>query len=245
MLKANGLEVVGWYYDEGVSGTVPIQERPEFSAMMERLLSNGCRLILIESVSRFARDIEVQLAGHRLLKSFGIDLVPVDKPTLFTDDDPQGMAKFFHTMVAAIAEMERAGIAYRLRVARDRKSRELGRRIEGRPPFPEEVVRLAKKLRRANRRGQRRTLRTIGEELAAQGHMAPTGRPYGPSSVHRMLERSINRLAHTQHRHSAAPQQSFKFLASPNCRSRPTAPCSFAQKGDLDVVCETALRPLP
>jgi hypothetical protein len=24
MLKANGLEVVGWYYDEGVSGTVPI-----------------------------------------------------------------------------------------------------------------------------------------------------------------------------------------------------------------------------
>jgi DNA invertase Pin-like site-specific DNA recombinase len=188
--KAHGLEVVGWYYDEGVSGTMPIQERPEFSRLMERLLSNGCRTILIESVSRFARDIEVQLAGHRLLQQFGIDLIPVDNPKLFTDDE-QGMTKFFRTMLTAVAEMERAGIAYRLRAARDRRSRELGRRVEG-PKVPDEVVAHARRLYRRNRgTGERRSLRDIARELAVLGYLSPSGKPYFPGSIRAMLRRAV------------------------------------------------------
>jgi DNA invertase Pin-like site-specific DNA recombinase len=186
----HGLEVVGWFYDQGVSGTVPLTERPEFSRMMERLLNNGYRTILIESVSRFARDIEVQLAGHRLLKKFGIELVPVDNPQLFTDDDPQGQVKFFRTMLTAMSEMERAGIAYRLRVARDRASAKSGRRVEGRPGHPDEVVWLAKRLHRKNpRTGRRRSLREIGRELERMGHINERGRPFHSQSVLNMVRR--------------------------------------------------------
>jgi DNA invertase Pin-like site-specific DNA recombinase len=187
---AHGIEVVGWYHDEGVSGATSIQDRPEFSAMMERLLGNGCRVILIESVSRFARDIEVQLAGHRLLKRMGIELVPVDNPKLFSDDDPQGQVKFFRTMLTAMAEMERAGIAYRLRVARDRASAKAGRRVEGRPGHPEAIVQLARRLYRKNARtGRRRSLAEISKELERLGHLNERGKPFHSQSVLNMLRR--------------------------------------------------------
>ena len=58
--KANSLTVVDWFYDEGVSGAVPIKDREQFGAMLDRLYGNGCKVVLIESVSRLARDIETK-----------------------------------------------------------------------------------------------------------------------------------------------------------------------------------------
>lgn len=45
-------------------------------------------MILAENATRFCRDLAVQLAGHALLQDRGIELVPVDAPTFFTDPSP-------------------------------------------------------------------------------------------------------------------------------------------------------------
>jgi DNA invertase Pin-like site-specific DNA recombinase len=70
--KANGFDVVGTYYDAAVSGADPVTDRAGFAEMLERLLSNGARTIIVESPDRFARDLMVQLAGHDMLKAKGI-----------------------------------------------------------------------------------------------------------------------------------------------------------------------------
>ena len=133
-----------------------------------------------EAVAEFA---------YQMLQRKGTALVAVNEPELFTDDET-GMRKLIRTIIGAISAFERDSTVHELRAARDRASALAGRRIEGRPPFPVAVVKLAKQLHRPSRRsGERRTLRTIGDELAARGHLSATGKPYGPSSVQRMLRK--------------------------------------------------------
>ena len=38
-----GLEVVEWFYDAGISGDVPVSDRPGFTAMLDRIDGNGVR----------------------------------------------------------------------------------------------------------------------------------------------------------------------------------------------------------
>ncbi len=84
--KAHGLMIVREFYDAAVSGADPIDQRQGFLAMLQYLHSNGARVILLETASRFARDLAVQLAGHDLLKARGIELIPVDAPEHFQDE---------------------------------------------------------------------------------------------------------------------------------------------------------------
>jgi DNA invertase Pin-like site-specific DNA recombinase len=45
-----------------VSGANAIDARPGFAAMLERIEGNGARTIIVETASRFARDLMVQSA---------------------------------------------------------------------------------------------------------------------------------------------------------------------------------------
>jgi hypothetical protein len=47
--------------------------------MLERLMSNGARTIIVESPDRFARDLMV-LAGHDMLKARGVTLIAASAP---------------------------------------------------------------------------------------------------------------------------------------------------------------------
>ena len=85
---ANGYEVLESYYDAAVSGADPVTERPGFMEMLRRVVSNGAKTIIVESPDRFARDLAVQLAGHDMLKSQGIALIPATAPDFFTEDTP-------------------------------------------------------------------------------------------------------------------------------------------------------------
>ena len=82
--KAAGYEIVGEFYDAAVSGADPVSERSGFAEMLEALLANGARTIVVESPDRFARDLMVQLAGHDMLKAKGITLVAVSAPTFLS-----------------------------------------------------------------------------------------------------------------------------------------------------------------
>jgi DNA invertase Pin-like site-specific DNA recombinase len=68
--------IVGEYYDAAVSGADPVDQRPGFAEMLQRLAADGAKTIIVESPDRFARDLAVQLAGHDMLKGLGIAIIP-------------------------------------------------------------------------------------------------------------------------------------------------------------------------
>jgi DNA invertase Pin-like site-specific DNA recombinase len=192
--KANGYEIAAsdWYYDAAVSGVDQVADRPGFSAMLNRIAANGVRVIIIESPDRFARDLTVQLTGHDFLKSLGIALIPTTAPDFFTEDTPT--AVLVRQVLGSIAQFEKSSLVAKLRAARDRK-RAVGGKVEGRKSLAEreggaELVALAHELARppegfAPNRGP--SLRMVSTELAARGYTTPSGKPYSPSAVQRML----------------------------------------------------------
>ena len=183
----NGYEVLESYYDAAVSGADPVTERPGFMEMLRRVVSNGAKTIIVESPDRFARDLAVQLAGHDMLKSQGIALIPATAPDFFTEDTPT--AVLVRQVLGAIAQFEKASIVAKLAVARKRK-REATGKCEGRKSFAEthpETVALARKLRRKKPKGGQLSLRAIAHELAALGHVNERGKIFNPKSVATML----------------------------------------------------------
>ena len=185
--KANGFDIVDTYYDAAVSGADPVTDRAGFAEMLERLLSNGARTIIVESPDRFARDLMVQLAGHDMLKARGIALIAASAPTFFLEDTPT--AVLVRQVLGAIAQFEKAGLVAKLAAARKRK-RVANGKCEGRKSLAEtnpEAVALAKALSRKRPKGGQMSLRAVAAEMAAQGFLNERGAPFNHKSIASML----------------------------------------------------------
>jgi DNA invertase Pin-like site-specific DNA recombinase len=183
-----GYELGAEFYDAAVSGADPIDTRPGFAAMLERIEGNGMRTIIVETASRFARDLMVQEVGHAKLCERGIDLIAADSPGSFIDDTPT--AKLVRQVLGAISEFDKAMTVAKLRGARERKRREVGK-CEGRKSHAElrpDVVALAKRLHRRRPKRGRMSLRAISAELASQGFLNENGRAFAAASIKSMLD---------------------------------------------------------
>jgi DNA invertase Pin-like site-specific DNA recombinase len=177
------------FYDAAVSGADAIQDRPGFASMLAYLGEHPeVSTILVETASRFARDLIVQETGYRLLQARGINLIAVDSPDSFLDDTPT--AVMVRQILGAVAQFDKAITVAKLRGARDRKRHEQGK-CEGRKSLAEtqpDVVALARKLYRKNpATGQRRSMRDIAEGLAAAGFVNSKGNKYQITAVRRMV----------------------------------------------------------
>lgn len=170
----NGIEIVHEYYDAAVSGADHVDCRPGFCEMISYMLGNGARAVMVETASRFARDLIVQETGHKMLKAKGIELIAVDSPDSFVGDTPT--ADFIRQVLGAVAQLEKAMLVSKLKGARDRKRRETGW-CGGRPQVPVQVVVAA---RAAHARGL--SLRKVAAELERLGFKA-----YAPQSIKHML----------------------------------------------------------
>jgi DNA invertase Pin-like site-specific DNA recombinase len=177
--KASKFEVVGEYYDADVKGADAIHARPAFAEMLKAILGNGVRTILVQSAARFARDLITQETGFRYLRDLGITLIAVDDPDAFTQDTPT--TNLIRQILGAVSEFQKAELVAKLAGARARK-RALTGRCEGPKPAPEAAQKLARRLHR-----QGKSLREISTKLAAQGFLAPSGKPYLAQSVKVML----------------------------------------------------------
>jgi DNA invertase Pin-like site-specific DNA recombinase len=185
--KANGYDLVDSYYDAAVSGADPIDERKGFAAMLERIAGNGVSVIIVETASRFARDLIVQETGWRFLQGLGVTLVAADSPDSFLDRTPT--AVLIRQVLGAVSQFEKAALVAKLKSARDRKKRETGK-CGGRHSVAEakpETVALAKKLARYPVNGRHRSLREVAAELEAAGHVTSKGTPYGAAAIARMI----------------------------------------------------------
>ncbi|MBS0233461.1 MAG: recombinase family protein [Proteobacteria bacterium] len=185
-----GYRVEGEFYDEAVSGKDPIEGRPGFKALLERIVGNGVRTVIVEDASRFARHLMTQEAGIALLVSFGVRVLTANGDDLTDSDDEFRVA--MRQIMGVFSQLERTRLVKKLKAARDRK-RGSGvdrRKVEGRKSHSEtrpEVVAEAKRLRRANpKTGERLSYQRISKALAEAGFVNENGRPYNPKSVRAM-----------------------------------------------------------
>ena len=178
-----------WFYDPAVSGADPIETRPGFVALLNRIEGNGVRVVIVEDASRFARDLMTQELGILSLIKLKVRVITATGDDLTDTSDP--MKKTMRQVAGAFAELEKARIVAKLKGARERKKATKARvtldgrgKCEGGKSLAEmrpEVIAAAHAL------NDGRSLRKISAALADQGFVTPAGREYSASAVKRML----------------------------------------------------------
>jgi DNA invertase Pin-like site-specific DNA recombinase len=184
--KANDIKIVDVFREEAVSGTLDSFERPAWIAMLNAILSNGVRAIIVEKCDRLARSAGIQEYILMDMQRRGIRVISADAADLETDDP---MRILFRQVVGAIAQYEKAMIVLRLRGAR-RRIRERDGRCEGRKPYGtregEDVVLAAMR----NLRASGFTFDDLAAELSRRGHSTRTGKPWRGTTVRAILART-------------------------------------------------------
>lgn len=192
--KQHGLEVVDEFRDAGVSGTRDLDNRPGLAALLDRLESNGVRLVLVENATRLARDLMVSEVLLQQLTGAGCKVIAADSGTDLTADTDDPTRRLIRQVLGAVAEFDRRVTVMKLRAARERK-RSRGERCEGRKPFgtfPGEAETLARirELRRKHPNGRRRSLQQICDALNIEGRATRSGKPWSKQVLNRIVGRS-------------------------------------------------------
>jgi DNA invertase Pin-like site-specific DNA recombinase len=181
----HGLEIVDEFYDAGVSGKDPIETRPGFNALLDRIEGNGVRTVVVEDASRFARDLMTQELGLMLLIQRGVKVFSANGDELTETDDP--MKKAMRQIGGVFAELEKARLVAKLKHGRDRKRAETGQKVGGRRNYAETHPAMVTLAKRLDSEGD--SLRTIAQKLADAGFVSESGNVHTPMNVKRMLER--------------------------------------------------------
>ena len=177
-----GYEIVESYYDAAVSGADALDARAGFADALKRIASNGVRTIIVETASRFARDLIVAETGFRRLRDAGITLIAADAPNSFLDDTPT--SAFIRQVLAAVQELDQAMIVSKLKGARQLK-RATGVKVEGRKSYGEAVPATVERAKALKAEGL--TLRQVADLLASEGYQTRAGTPYQFTAVGRMI----------------------------------------------------------
>ncbi len=205
LADAHEMTIVKEWREEGISGKVDCEQRPAFQEMLAELLSNGCRTIIVEDLSRLARRYAVQEQILFYLAAKGITLWCCanggEDITAAIQADPT--KRLLIGIVGLVSQWEREQIEAKLRAAR-RRIKEQGRspgaknfsadparnhHAEGRIPYgwkPGEAVTLQRMIALAG--GGERT-RAIAATLNGEGLLARSGKPWNHGSVAKILSR--------------------------------------------------------
>lgn len=184
---AGRYELTDEFYDAAVSGADPIETRPGFAALLDRIEGNGVRVVIVEDASRFARDLITQELGLIVLIERGVKVFAANGDELTNTDDPMKVA--MRQIAGTFAQLEKARLVSKLKAARDRKKAKTGK-CEGRKSYAERHAGAAEAARKAYRkpRGQDRpSLRMVAKRLAEQGYTTSTGTPLSATMVKRLL----------------------------------------------------------
>ena len=188
--KRAGYGIVGEYRDAGVSGTEA--ERPGFEAMVAAMLVNHVRTIIVEDLSRLAREYRIQEQILIYLVSKGLTLISAntgEEVTAAIAYDPTKKALI--QIQGVFAELGKSLLVRKLAKARKAKKEETGR-CEGRKPYGSkageaEVLARIRQLHRKPRGGKRLSYGQIADRLNEEGHRNRSGKLWGPANVFRIL----------------------------------------------------------
>lgn len=134
-LRGAGTFDVATYSDDGVSGSIPLSERPQGAKMLADAQKGDC--IFACKMDRLFRSTLDAFNVAEQLKKKGVDLILLDLSA-----EPvtgKGVGKLFFGLLAVLAEFERERIAERTQDGRRAKAARSGH-LGGPPPFGFEVV---------------------------------------------------------------------------------------------------------
>ena len=183
--RTHGIQIVGEFYDAAVSGTDPVETRPGFAAMLDRIEGNGVRLVIVEDASRFARSLMAQELGVLVMQGRGVKVVTSGGENLTETDDPSRV--MMRQVAGAFSQYEKTRLVMKLRAARNRKSDAAGGRIEGRKGYRGHQPEVFVALREIQASRPDATLRVLSDELAARGFKTSAGKVFAANQVRRLL----------------------------------------------------------
>ena len=159
-----------------------MEERPELAKIMISLEQNGhgVKCVLIESLSRIARDLLVQEAIIADFRKHGFTIISAMEGVDLCDDDPS--RKAMRQMFGVWAEYEKVMLVLKLRAARERIKAKTGK-CEGNKGYKDSPEGLAildriNSLRRKPRNGRRLTWQQIADSLNQAGIKTLDGREW-------------------------------------------------------------------
>jgi len=187
------------YVDPGVSASIPLRKRPAGSRLLDDAKAGDT--IIASKLDRMFRSASDALNMVDIFKEKKINLVLFDLGS--EPINSSGMAQFFFTIIAAVAQLERTMIKERLNGGKKAK-KEKGGHIGGLVPYgfrkvgtgraaalepiPEEQIILDK----LTDWYRNRASMSVAEQtrlLTEEGIMARNGKPFHPRQVLRLVER--------------------------------------------------------
>jgi len=128
--KRNEYFTYDYYLDNGISGSIPFEDRPEGRRLLEDAREGKFKNILIWKIDRLGRDTKNSLVTAHLLKELDVGIKSMTEP--FDTSTPVG--EFMFTQLASMAKLERDNIRERSIIGTNRIARQ-GKWLGGIVPY--------------------------------------------------------------------------------------------------------------
>jgi len=113
------LEVAEIYKDDGISGTIPLHERPEGRRLLEDAKAGKFDTVLVYRLDRIGRSLLVVMDAHDRLQEAGVALRSATEPI----DTSTPAGRLIFQMLASFAEFEKETISERTSAGKHRAYR--------------------------------------------------------------------------------------------------------------------------
>lgn len=124
------LDIFESYWDDGISGMLPLEARPEGKRLIEDAKNKKFDTLLIYRVDRLGRSTRVILNAVAQLEELGVDVRSMTEP--FDTSTPTG--RFLLTVLAGVADLDRSVILERMQGGINRAAKE-GKWLGGITPY--------------------------------------------------------------------------------------------------------------
>jgi site-specific DNA recombinase len=113
------LPVIEEYEDDGITGTLPLSQRPAGRRLLDDAQHGRFGCVLVYRVDRLGRSLTALLDAHMMLAQTGITIRSATEP--FDTSTPIGT--FLFQLLGSLAELDKATIIERMTLGRDRVAR--------------------------------------------------------------------------------------------------------------------------